>query len=381
MRTPDSPAHHADHAHQPAAGRRVTVIGAGLVGLATAWELTNRGYAVTVVDPEPLSGASHWAAGMLAPTAEMQFKQDSLFPLMFASAARYPELVREIASLLDAPVGHWETGTFGVAGDAADREHLTDLLALQRTLDQTAEPIPTSQLRREEPAIAPGVAGAVHIPGDHQVDPRVFGQALIDALALRGVAFERRCGTAADLVPGTVLAAGLGAKDLLPGLPLRPVYGDILRLSVPADQRPLLSHVVRGFVNDRPVYLVPRQDGGLVLGATSREDGREAPQVGGVLDLLRDAARIVPAIRDCDVVEVGAGARPGTPDDLPLLGVDPGTGVVVSTGYFRHGILLTAIGAHLGAQLVDHTLGLGELTDQDRDLLAATNPWRFGEEN
>ena len=129
------------------------------------------------------------------------------------------------------------------------------------------------------------------------------------------------------------------------------MWGDVLRLRVPAELDPLVTSVIRGFVRDRPVYVVPRIDGGLVLGATSREDGRGQPLVGGALDLMRDADTICPGIRECTIEEITAGARPGTPDDLPYIGIDDGTGAVVSTGYFRHGILLTALGARVGAAL------------------------------
>ena len=122
------------------------------------------------------------------------------------------------------------------------------------------------------------------------------------------------------------------------------MYGDVLHVCVPDHQYPLLNHVVRGFVEDRPIYLIPREDHTLTIGATTREDGRDQPQVQGVHQLLRDAIEVVPAVEECDFLEAGAGARPGTPDDLPYIGrIDERT--VVSTGYFRHGVLLAALGA------------------------------------
>ena len=148
-----------------------------------------------------------------------------------------------------------------------------------------------------------------------------------------------------------IVANGLGASEFFPYLQLRPVWGDVLRLRVPAELDPLVTSVIRGFVRDRPVYVVPRIDGGVVLGATSREDGRSQPLVGGAQDLMRDADTICPGIRECTIEAITAGARPGTPDDLPYIGIDDGIGAVVSTGYFRHGILLTALGARVGAAL------------------------------
>ena len=167
-----------------------------------------------------------------------------------------------------------------------------------------------------------------------------------------------------------VLAAGLGARDIewaasagleRSPLQLRPVYGDILRLRVPDHLQPLLERVVRGFVEDRPVYLIPRHDGTLAIGATTREDSLASAQAGGVYALLRDAIRILPAVEECEFLEASAGARPGTPDDLPYLG-RVGAKLVISTGYFRHGILLTALAARCTSELVEHSAPSIDLT-------------------
>ncbi|MDK7146962.1 glycine oxidase ThiO [Corynebacterium kroppenstedtii] len=358
--------------------RHITIIGAGLVGLATAFELTELDpeCSVSILDPAPLSGASHHAAGMLAPAAEMQYQQDELLPLMRQSALWYPSLVRRVAlaahSDPDDPhvTGFRRDGTYVVAADSADRVHLAETRDFQESFGMKATQVTVRQLRQAEPSLSPNLSGAVHIPGDHQIDPRVFGELIIGALKNRGVKIIKRFATLVDVnsrdnldgtstnindannsADVTIVANGLGASEFFPYLQLRPVWGDVLRLRVPAELDPLVTSVIRGFVRDRPVYVVPRIDGGLVLGATSREDGRGRPLVGGALDLMRDADTICPGIRECTIDEITAGARPGTPDDLPYIGIDDGTGAVVSTGYFRHGILLTALGARVGAAL------------------------------
>ncbi len=341
-----------------------TVIGAGLIGLATAALLQQRGHEVRVIDPDPASQASHFAAGMLAPTAEMQFEQDPLYPLMFASADEYPEFL----ALIGAEDALIASGTLVVAGDRADLGHLHDVFDLQQRYGAEAEKLTPSQARKLEPALSPGIAGAVAIPGDHQINPRV-----LMARLLQQVQVERRKAQPGDLGPQTIVCAGLGTAELF-DLPLRPVYGDILRLNMPRTKgaEPLLEKVVRGFVLDRPVYLVPRGDE-LVLGATSREDREPLPLAGGVLDLLRDAAQVLPDIQLLSIKEVAAGARPGTPDDVPLFGRDPKTSSVISTGYFRHGILLAALAARLGA---DQLTGV-EPSEQDQAFIQAMNPERF----
>jgi len=173
------------------------------------------------------------------------------------------------------------------------------------------------------------------------------------------------------------LCNGLGAKEVdgwfegANPLALRPVYGDMLRLRVPEElvhtSGEPLTRVVRAFVEDRPVYVIPRTDGTIAVGATSREDNRKGPSVDGVHTLLRDAIRVVPGLEDCEFIEAIVGARPGTPDDLPYLG-KVRDGLVISTGYFRHGILLSAFGAKVGAQL-----GLGTSPGLD---ISACDPLR-----
>ena len=303
----------------------------------------------TAPDGTPLyPAASHYAGGMLAPIAEVQFQQDALFPLMTASADAYPSLMERLNRATDLPTGYDTTGTLIVAADRADAEHLERTRTYYQDLNRPTSPITPSQARALEPLLAPRIAGAVSIPSDHQLYPRLMVRALKDALVRRGVTFSTE--RVADPDAGDIICTGLGAT-LLGEYPLRPVYGDILRLRTP---RPLLKHVVRGYVNSRPVYLIPRPDGELCIGATSREDQRTLPAIDGVHQLLRDAIRLVPAIEECELLEANVGARPGTPDDLPIFGHRTradGTRQLVSTGYFRHGILLAALAGKIGAEV------------------------------
>lgn len=370
---------------------KLVIVGAGHIGLATAVTLADAGHEVTVVDPAPVSGATYHAGGMLAPAAEVVYQQDPLFPLMQAAGAWYPALVELVARNSDVPTGHQVQGTLVVAADRADAQHLNELLDYQVGHGMSVERVTTREARKDEPALSPRLAGAVSIPGDHQVFPRQFAAAMSAAARNMGVQFvedtvvdvaERDSGIAVGLAGGeaidadqVVLANGLGTADVrgwysgdMP-LQLRPVYGDILRLSVPVHAQPLVTKVIRGYVEGKPVYVIPREDGTVAVGATSREDGRQAPQAGGVYELLRDAIRIVPGVEECDLVEATAGARPGTPDDLPYLG-RVSERVVVSTGYFRHGILLTSLAARITKELIE-----GNEPSVD---IAACAPERFG---
>lgn len=343
----------------------VSIVGGGIIGLSTAFEFLDAGYTVTVYDPSPATGATHHAGGMLAPTAEVQYQQQDLIPLMFASAELYPSLIQRVSQYTDLPTGYRTEGTFVAAADRADAQHLTDLTEYLRASGIKVETPTTRQARREEPALTPNVAKLISIPGDHQVAPRLFAKALLDAIKNRGATVKEEKVT--ELPSGlVVLAAGLGAAELDPRLRLRPVYGDVLNLHVPESMQPLLTRVVRGFVEDRPVYLIPRDNGLLTIGATSREDS-PAPRTGAVYDLLRDAIRLVPGIEECEFVEATCGARPGTPDDLPYIGRDGD--IIISTGYFRHGILLAALGAK-------SAVALAENTEPPADL-SACDPFRF----
>ncbi|UQV57243.1 glycine oxidase ThiO [Corynebacterium pseudodiphtheriticum] len=348
-----------------------------MVGLATAVELAHHGHSVRVLDPAPASGATHHAGGMLAPAAEVVYQQDPLFPLMQHSGQWYPQLMEVVAEHTDLPTGYRTEGTLVVAADRADSQHLTELMDYQNAHGMDVVKLSVRQARKLEPALSPAVAGAVEIPGDHQIFPRQTALALLDALKNMGVEIIREQATqledgavltAQGRYPAkqTVLANGLGARDIAGVLPeagtnpaspkgafqLRPVYGEVLQLQCPEHLRPLCDRVIRGFVEDRPIYIIPRADGRITIGATSREDHRSGPPASSVYDLLRDAIRLVPGIEECEFLEATTGARPGTPNDLPYLG-RVSANLVISTGYFRHGILLSALAARVSRELIE----------------------------
>jgi glycine oxidase len=345
---------------------RVIVVGAGIIGLTTSWYLRRLGAEVTIIDPAPAQGASHAAAGMLAPAAEVVWGQSPLYPLMQTSNAMYPDLAAEVASAAGAELGLTDTGTLVCAGDRADLQALRELRDAQTRAGFTTELVTGSRARELEPSLAPSVSGAVQIPGDQAIDPRRLCAALLslaEASLVRAAVTELlhtgEKTTGVRLADGrslsgdqVVLCAGsaVGAIDGAPHLPVREVWGDVLRLRAAEEHTPLLTRTIRGLVNGRAVYLVPRPDGDIVLGASSREDGRSATSAGALHRLLQDGQRLVPGILDCDITDVTTRARPGSPDDLPLVGRTD-AGLVVSTGYFRHGILLAPLGGRMSAEL------------------------------
>ncbi|ALE06743.1 glycine oxidase [Arthrobacter sp. ERGS1:01] len=378
----------------------VAVIGGGIVGLGIAWEAQRAGHNVTVIDPAPATGATFAAAGMLAPVSELHYQEEELLALTLASAQRWPGFVAPLVAAGHADTGFRTTPTLVLGADAADRAALADLRDVQLLHALDVEQLSIREARKREPLVGPQISAAYLVAADHQVDPRGVATAIRVQLnvvaAERGRLREEQTSirrTAVGLlhedpdnthsrVTGVLLedgrevharevvvANGLGAPSLggLPDglvLPVRPVYGDILRLGVPEHLRPLTTATIRGLVRGLPVYLVPRNDNTVVIGATSREDGQAGVSAGGVHQLLRDAQVLVPAVAELELLEFTARARPGTPDNAPLLGRLGDSagrdipGLIIATGFFRHGVLLTPIAAHITRQLIGHITDL-----------------------
>jgi glycine oxidase len=349
----------------------VIVVGAGVIGAAVAWRCVQRGLSVTVVDPVPERGAWHTAAGMLAPITELHYAETSLLRLNLHAVAGYPAFCAELTELTGLPTGLRESGTVSVAWDGADLTALRNLHAFGSTLGIDATLLTGRQLRELEPALAAGLPGGLLARGDHQVDPRLLHAAIVAAGARAGVHTrvaqarldaDRDRAVGVRLDDGTalsaatvVLAAGAwsGQVDGVPAefaAPVRPVKGQTLRLRLP---EPRLRHVVRGSVKGTPIYLVPRADGQLIVGASSEETGYDvSPRAGAVYELLRDAQSLLPELAEAVLEEVCTGLRPGSPDNAPIIGESGLPGLVHATGHFRNGILLAAVTADGVAELI-----------------------------
>jgi glycine oxidase len=363
----------------------VLVIGGGIIGLVTAWRAAQRGLSTAVVDPEPGGGAAQVAAGMLAAVTELHHGEQTLLGLNLASARRYPDFAAELTELTGHDLGYRRCGTLAVALDADDRTHLRELHALQRASGLESEWLSGRDCRRLEPMLAPGVRGGLRVDGDHQVDPRRLAGALMAACEQAGVVFHRtwaeRLVVRRDRAAGCELRDGsrLGARqvvlaagsrsgqlagvpdDVLP--PVRPVKGQVVRLTVPARYAPFLNRTVRAVVRGSQVYLVPRLSGELVIGATTEELGWDTTvTAGGVYELLRDAHELVPGITELPLTETRAGLRPGSPDNAPLLGPTELPGLLLATGHYRNGVLLTPV----TGDALAHALTTGELPEVAR---------------
>lgn len=363
----------------------LVVAGGGVIGLAIAWRAAQAGLRVVLADDRPVSGSSFAAAGMLAPVTEVHYGEEALLRLNLASAERYGAFVAELEDVTGLSTGYRAAGTLLVARDRDDKSVLDDLYDFQVRLGLPVRRLRSQECRALEPSLAPSVRGGVLAEGDHRVDNRALAAALAEAGRRVGVVHE--AARVAEVLGGArvsgvmltggreiatrqvVVAAGWGSAGiggLPPGaLPVRPVKGQLLYLRGPMSP-PLLSRTVRGL----DAYLVPRDDGRVVVGATVEERGADLTvRAGAVHELLRAAWELVPGMDELELAETVVGLRPGTPDNAPLLGPMEPEGVIAATGHYRNGILLTPV----TAETVTETL----VTGTAPDLIAPFSPLRF----
>jgi glycine oxidase len=346
----------------------LVIIGGGSIGLSIAWRAAARGLDVVLLERGRAGeGTSRYAAGMLAPIAEVTPGEEPLLELGLHSARLYPAFVAELEATAGVDtVGYTTPGTLLVARDADEAEALERELVLRRSLHLEVERLRPSEARRREPGLAPALRLALDVPSDHAVDPRALLPALARALVACGGELRENAAvvavagsgdrvTGVELADGSHLAAGavviasgvwsseIGGLPDTGCVPLRPVKGQIMRLHDPAGPG-LLSRVVRM----GSTYITPRGDGRYVLGATSEERGFDTTvTAGAAFELLRDASELVPGVSEWIIDEFAAGLRPGTPDNLPAIGAGELEGLYWAVGHRRGGILLAPVTAEL----------------------------------
>ncbi|HEY6652685.1 MAG TPA: glycine oxidase ThiO [Solirubrobacterales bacterium] len=345
-------------------------VGGGVIGLACAWRASQRGARVCVLERDrPAAGATGVAAGMLAPVGEASWGEERLLVFNFESLGRWPGFAEQLEDEAELEVGFSQPGALHVAVDRDEAEELRRRYELHRSLGLDSEWLSGRECRRLEAGLATAVRGGAHVPGEASVDPRKAVAALLAALDRRSVAVhsgaavmgaERQAGawrvvTADGQVfegSNLVLAAGCwsGQARWLPAgaPPVRPVKGEILTLRCSADE-PVCDRIVAG----ERVYMVPRADGRLIVGATVEERGFDTTvTAGGVHELLREAYRVIPDIAELELVEATAGLRPGSPDNAPLIGPGDAEDLLIATGHFRNGVLQAPVTADCIAALL-----------------------------
>lgn len=312
----------------------LAVIGGGVIGLAVARRAAQAGWSVRVHRSDH-KGASWVAGGMLAPHSEGWPGEERLLRLGLESLRLWRE-----GGFLDGLPAEVVTARESLVV-AVDRADVEDLRTIAEWLSAQGHPVVWESAARDvEPLLAQGIRHGFRAPTELAVDNRAVVEALAAECERLGVAWappvRDLSGVEAEAV---VIANGIDAPALWPGLPVRPVKGEVLRLRWRKGCMPLPQRVVRARVHGRQVYLVPRADG-VVVGATQYEHGRDtAPVVSGVRDLLDDACAVLPALGEYELAECAAGLRPMTPDNLPLVHrLDART--LVAAGHGRSGFLL-----------------------------------------
>ena len=336
--------------------KEIIVIGGGVIGLAIAIDLKLRGANVTVISRDVQQAASRAAAGMLAPHAE-QITQPAMKELCFKSRWAYPEWTRKLEEISGLKTNYLPCGILAPVMQAMGaKEAREGAVWLDR-----------QSIQFYQPGLGEDVIGGWWYPEDGQVDNRSLMQCLIEVAKTleieiqEGVsvyAIQQRAGKVTSIFTSVgeieaqkyVLATGSWSNQLLP-VPTRPVKGQMLSLKMPheAGQPYPLQKVLYG----DHIYLVPRQDGRLIVGATAEEvEWIPYNTPGGIQNLLSKAIHLYPALEHWQIEDFWWGFRPGTPDEMPILGRSSCDNLYLATGHYRNGILLAPVTASLLANLI-----------------------------
>ncbi len=357
----------------------IAIIGGGIIGLSCAFDLARRGRSVTVLESRETGfGASTVAAGMLTPSFEAELTPAGLVELQLDSLRRYPQFVADIEAASGRACGYRNEGTLWVSRHHDDEFELDHIRQIQEDRGLPARRLTGRELRRIEPYVSPRAIGGLLVASDHQVDTRKLVAALCAACDAVGVqvltrtavrsverasgslelTLERPNGASTLRVDQALLAAGVWLEDSLltplPKIGMRPIKGQLIHLQ----GQPLTDHVLRN--ND--IYLVPRADGRLLIGATEEEQGFDTiPTAGGALDLLRFAFEVLPGVLDLNLTEIDVGLRPTLRDHLPVLGPTTTDGIFIASGHYRGGILLAPVTAYWMAEIMTNGRVPGKL--------------------
>jgi glycine oxidase len=352
----------------------VAIAGGGLIGSSIALELARAGLRVSLFDrQEPGLEASWASAGILSPAPESP-AMIGMVPLGKASMSLYPEFVQMVEEISGQSVGYRAKGTLEVVTSRHAREELSTIIALHHGLGLEAEPLSATDARGMEPSLREDIEAAVFRPAEASVDNRLMTRAIIEGARKSGVevfpgqgvqAIWRERDTCNGLITGTekisakhtVIAAGCFSAQIQGAeqyAPVRPAKGQMISLRCPETK---IERVLWG----DDIYLVPRNNGRVLAGATVEYAGFDKTlTAGGQRKLLSAAIDLVPAFEKAQVEETWAGLRPDSPDHLPILGPTDVQGLMMATGHFRSGVLLTPI----TAKLIREWITLGNVSEQ-----------------
>lgn len=364
------------------------IVGGGVIGLGIGWKLAQRGEPVTILERGHAGQEASWAAaGMLGSAAEAQFQDDRNIPLRVESMRLYPEFVAELESYTGCGVDYRTEGTIEISLQADDTAELRAHFDYQIEKELPVQWLSGDAIREMEPQLSNYAAAGIFCPMDHQVDNRRLVQALAVAFRKAGGTLHENMevahiridnGRCKGVTAGgrewnarQVLISAGSWSGMIPGLPepqrppVRPVKGQMLSVRAPGTG--FVDHVIR----TPDVYIVPKSDGRIVLGATVEEMGFNRDITAGAMyDLLKGAWEAMPGIYDLPIEETWCGFRPGSRDNAPLLGGTPVDGLYIATGHHRNGILMTpGTSVHMATLMLD-----GETPE----VLKPYDPQRFG---
>ena len=365
----------------------INVIGAGIIGLSLGWQLVRRGIPVVVYERDEAGRSASWAAaGMLAPHSEVGFEEEAFLRLGIESLNQFPRFLDELEEDTGRRVPLDDRGTLIVGFHRDDTERIRRLYEFREHLGLPVKWLPGSEGREIEPLLSPKITAAIWLPDDCQINTRALVDALKEAFVSRGGVLKEHTPIRSIVMDGdrargvrteedeiasssVVLAAGCwsGLVDGIPETlrpPVRPVKGQIVSLRMGNEFR--FEHVVRA----PDAYLLPKDDGRLLVGATQEEMGFDVtPTAGPVMRLLERGWEAIPSIYDLAIDTIDVGLRPGSRDNEPLIGSTEIRDLYYATGHHRHGILLAPVTAYAMCDVI--------LEGKTSELVTPFHPSRF----
>lgn len=343
--------------------KKISIIGGGVIGLSLGWQIARKGAEVEIYERETAGKGAGWvAAGMLTPQAELGFEEIELFNLSRKSLDIYPKFLKELNEDSGMDVKMDRCGSLFAGFDSDDMRRLRRLYDFREKVDLPAKWLTGTEAKELEPMLSPKCTCGLWMPDDAQIENRDLLDALNTAAKNRGCVIHENSevssvktedGKVKAIVvngnviasPNIIVAAGAWSKqiegipeNILP--PVRPVKGQIMSLSMNSESK--LTHAVRG----RDVYLVPKADGRLIVGASNEEMGFDTnPTAGEIYRILERAWETVPGIYEYPIQEIKVGLRPGSRDHEPIVGDSEIEGLYFATGHYRSGILLAPVTA------------------------------------
>ncbi len=344
---------------------RILIVGGGVCGLGVGWKLAKAGKRVVLFERAPLRTGATWvSAGMLAPQMELKDEEETVLRLGRESLRRWKNYRDELEADADMSVDYRDDGTLFAAFGRDDVTQLRELYEDQIRTGLEVEWMSGSQTREMEPCLSRRASAGIYSSIEHQVDAAAVGDALIrafqkcggeirDHTSVESVLIEDGCAVGVQLEGGVeegsaiVVAAGawsglLGEMGALSPAPVRPVKGQIFTVQQPKE--PLIRRVIWALLDGEFVYLAPKSDGRLMVGATVEERGFDTqPTIGAALKLLRPACEMLPGLRELPMIKWGVGLRPGSRDNAPILGKTTVERLFMATGHYRNGILFAPV--------------------------------------